>query len=224
MSAPRRGRFITLEGGEGAGKSVQARRLEARLKAVGLEVVRTREPGGSPHAEDLREIILSGFARPVRPGGRGAALRRRADRPSRRDDPAGARPRPMGRQRPFRRLRPAPTRAPRATCRRTSSTASSESPSAANRPRPDADPRPARRGGARAGEREARGGRGGPVRGGGARVPSRRCAAPFSTSRRTSPSAAPSIDALKTEDESRPRSGTRSRRASIRQRWARSAP
>jgi dTMP kinase len=69
MSALRRGRFITLEGGEGAGKSVQARRLEARLKAVGLDVVRTREPGGSPHAEALREVILSGFARPLGPEG-----------------------------------------------------------------------------------------------------------------------------------------------------------
>ncbi len=56
------GRFITLEGGEGVGKSVQARRLEARLAALGLEVVRTREPGGSPGAEALREAILSGFA------------------------------------------------------------------------------------------------------------------------------------------------------------------
>ncbi len=72
MSARRRGRFITLEGGEGAGKSGQARRLEARLKAVGLDVVRTREPGGSPHAEDLREVILSGFARPF--GAEGEAL------------------------------------------------------------------------------------------------------------------------------------------------------
>ena len=68
MTAPR-GRFITLEGGEGAGKSVQARRLEKRLKAAGLDVVRTREPGGSPHAEDLRKVILSGFARPFGPEG-----------------------------------------------------------------------------------------------------------------------------------------------------------
>ena len=67
MIERRRGRFITLEGGEGAGKSVQALRLEARLKAAGLEVVRTREPGGSPHAEALREVILSGFARPLGP-------------------------------------------------------------------------------------------------------------------------------------------------------------
>jgi len=63
----KKGRFVTLEGGEGAGKSVQARRLEARLKAAGLEVVRTREPGGSPHAERLREIILSGSAKPFGP-------------------------------------------------------------------------------------------------------------------------------------------------------------
>jgi dTMP kinase len=57
-----KGRFITLEGGEGVGKSVQARRLQARLAALGLDVVRTREPGGSPGAEALREAILSGFA------------------------------------------------------------------------------------------------------------------------------------------------------------------
>jgi len=65
----RRGRFITLEGGEGVGKSVQALRLEARLKGVGLDVARTREPGGSPNAEVLREVILSGLARPFGPEG-----------------------------------------------------------------------------------------------------------------------------------------------------------
>ncbi|HEY1943547.1 MAG TPA: dTMP kinase [Roseiarcus sp.] len=70
--APARGRFITLEGGEGAGKSVQARRLAARLRALGLTVVLTREPGGSPGAEALREIILSGAA--ARFGPEGEAL------------------------------------------------------------------------------------------------------------------------------------------------------
>jgi dTMP kinase len=60
--APASGRFITLEGGEGAGKSVQARRLAARLGEAGLSVVLTREPGGSPGAEALREVILSGDA------------------------------------------------------------------------------------------------------------------------------------------------------------------
>jgi dTMP kinase len=62
MTERARGRFITLEGGEGTGKSVQAKRLEERLKGLGLEVVRTREPGGTPGAEALREAILSGFA------------------------------------------------------------------------------------------------------------------------------------------------------------------
>ncbi len=69
MSGAPRGRFITLEGGEGAGKSVQAKRLEEKLMTLGLEVVRTREPGGSPHAEQLREAILSGFAAQFGPDG-----------------------------------------------------------------------------------------------------------------------------------------------------------
>jgi dTMP kinase len=69
MTIQARGRFITLEGGEGAGKSVQAKRLEDRLAAVGLAVVRTREPGGSPGAEALREAILSGFAADFSPAG-----------------------------------------------------------------------------------------------------------------------------------------------------------
>ena len=64
-----RGQFITLEGGEGAGKSVQARRLAARLIKLGLDVVLTREPGGSPHAEALREFILSGTAARFGPAG-----------------------------------------------------------------------------------------------------------------------------------------------------------
>ena len=72
MTGAPRGRFITFEGGEGAGKSVQAKRLEITLKELGLEVVRTREPGGSPHAEALREAILSGFARQF--GAEGEAL------------------------------------------------------------------------------------------------------------------------------------------------------
>jgi dTMP kinase len=69
MTHAARGRFITLEGGEGAGKSVQAKRLEDNLKLLGLEVVRTREPGGSPDAEALREAILSGFAAQFGPEG-----------------------------------------------------------------------------------------------------------------------------------------------------------
>ena len=54
------GRFITLEGGEGAGKTTQARLLAERLRAQGREVVLTREPGGTEGAEVLRELLLSG--------------------------------------------------------------------------------------------------------------------------------------------------------------------
>lgn len=57
-----RGRFITFEGGEGAGKSTQVGRLAARLMAEGREVVTTREPGGSPGAESIRELVLKGSA------------------------------------------------------------------------------------------------------------------------------------------------------------------
>ena len=52
--------FITLEGGEGAGKSTQARLLADALLELGLPVLRTREPGGAPGAERLRELLLSG--------------------------------------------------------------------------------------------------------------------------------------------------------------------
>ncbi len=69
MTTQARGRFITLEGGEGVGKSVQAERLEKRLATLGLDVVRTREPGGSRGAEALREAILSGFAADFNPAG-----------------------------------------------------------------------------------------------------------------------------------------------------------
>jgi dTMP kinase len=56
------GRFITLEGGEGAGKSTQLRRLVDRLAERGIRALATREPGGSPRAEDIRDLILSGDA------------------------------------------------------------------------------------------------------------------------------------------------------------------
>jgi dTMP kinase len=57
-----RGRFITLEGGEGAGKSTQARLLADWLRGRGREVVQTREPGGSPGAERIRELLVTGAA------------------------------------------------------------------------------------------------------------------------------------------------------------------
>ena len=60
-----RGRFITFEGGEGSGKSTHAAALAKRLKLFGIEVVLTREPGGSAGAEIIRHILLSGIAKPL---------------------------------------------------------------------------------------------------------------------------------------------------------------
>ena len=55
-----RGRFITFEGGEGAGKSTQIARLKAWLESRGRQVVATREPGGSPGAEMVRKLLVEG--------------------------------------------------------------------------------------------------------------------------------------------------------------------
>ena len=55
-----KGRFITFEGGEGAGKSTQLKRLAESLRQRGIEVVTTREPGGSPGAEQIRGLLVSG--------------------------------------------------------------------------------------------------------------------------------------------------------------------
>jgi dTMP kinase len=57
------GCFITFEGGEGAGKSTQIGRLQRRLEQLGQPVLVTREPGGSPYAEEIRSFILSGRAK-----------------------------------------------------------------------------------------------------------------------------------------------------------------
>ena len=62
-----RGKFITFEGGEGTGKSTQAAMLAIRLEALGLGVLLTREPGGSPGAEIIRHVLLSGAAKPLGP-------------------------------------------------------------------------------------------------------------------------------------------------------------
>jgi dTMP kinase len=59
-----RGRFITFEGGEGAGKSTQSDLLGGWLAEQGVATVQTREPGGSPRAEVLRELLLSGLVAP----------------------------------------------------------------------------------------------------------------------------------------------------------------
>lgn len=55
-----RGRFITLEGGEGVGKSTQIRALSAALEVQGVDVVTTREPGGSDGAEAIRALLMEG--------------------------------------------------------------------------------------------------------------------------------------------------------------------
>jgi dTMP kinase len=64
VDVSRPGCFITLEGGEGAGKSTQARRLAEWLEARGIGVLVTREPGGSPRAEVLRDLLLTGAVAP----------------------------------------------------------------------------------------------------------------------------------------------------------------
>lgn len=65
--APGRGRFITFEGGEGAGKSTQIKKLAERLEAAKVHVVVTREPGGSPGAEIIRHLVLSGMGKLLGP-------------------------------------------------------------------------------------------------------------------------------------------------------------
>jgi dTMP kinase len=55
-----RGRFLTVEGGEGAGKSTQVGLLVAALARAGIPALRTREPGGAPGAEDIRKLLVEG--------------------------------------------------------------------------------------------------------------------------------------------------------------------
>ena len=64
MSVPGRGRFITFEGPEGAGKTTQAARLVSTLRDLGVDVLSTREPGGTALGERIRELLLA----PVRDG------------------------------------------------------------------------------------------------------------------------------------------------------------
>lgn len=64
---PRRGRFITFEGGEGSGKSTHIRTIADRLRATKLRVLVTREPGGSPGAEIIRHLVLAGMGKLLGP-------------------------------------------------------------------------------------------------------------------------------------------------------------
>ena len=102
VSARRHG-SSALEGGEGVGKSTQVQALAEALRERGIDVLVTREPGGSDGAEAIRELLLAGERRPLGAAGRGAALRRRPRRPCREDDPAGAGGWPLGAVRPLRR-------------------------------------------------------------------------------------------------------------------------
>ncbi len=61
--SPGRGRFISFEGGEGSGKSTQIKTLAERLDAVKMRAIVTREPGGSPGAEIIRHLVLSGMGK-----------------------------------------------------------------------------------------------------------------------------------------------------------------
>jgi len=62
-----KGKFITFEGGEGTGKSTQAAMLALKLESLGMGIKLTREPGGSPGAEIIRHVLLSGGAKPLGP-------------------------------------------------------------------------------------------------------------------------------------------------------------
>ncbi|HSD17329.1 MAG TPA: dTMP kinase [Thermomonas sp.] len=67
MTLQRHPRLISIEGGEGAGKSTVLSALREALQAAGEEVVSTREPGGTPLAERIRELLLGGAGEPVHP-------------------------------------------------------------------------------------------------------------------------------------------------------------
>ncbi|MEA2909969.1 MAG: dTMP kinase [Bradyrhizobium sp.] len=64
---PKPGRFITFEGGEGSGKSTQIKTLAERLNGAELRTIVTREPGGSPGAEIIRHLLLSGMGKLLGP-------------------------------------------------------------------------------------------------------------------------------------------------------------
>ena len=92
--------------GRARGSPPRPRSLAERLGGLGIAVVKTREPGGSPGAEIVRDIVLSGLAKPFGLAGGDPAVRRRPPRPSRQPDQARARRRQMGDLRPLHRFHP----------------------------------------------------------------------------------------------------------------------
>lgn len=86
----KRGKFIALEGGEGAGKSTQARLLAEALQKIGQTCVITREPGGTPGAEAIRGLLLGTEGEGWHPPRGSATFRCRAFRPCRAVDCSGA--------------------------------------------------------------------------------------------------------------------------------------
>ena len=113
-----RGRFITFEGGEGTGKSTQIKKLADRLGAARLRTLVTREPGGSPGAEIMRHLVLSGHGQAARPRGRDAAVCGRPRRPCPHRDRACAQAGRLGPLRPLRRLDAGLSGQPRQRARR----------------------------------------------------------------------------------------------------------
>ena len=99
-----RGRFITFEGGEGAGKSTQAAILARRLRIFGIDVLHTREPGGTPRAEAIREVLLSGKAKNFGPLAEAVLFYAARESASGTRDKTGARARRLGCLRPVQRF------------------------------------------------------------------------------------------------------------------------
>ncbi len=101
-----RGSFLSFEGIDGSGKSTQARLLADALRAEGRAVTLTREPGGSPGAEEIRSLVLEGAPERWSPETEILLVHRRPPRPPRTHDPPRARPRRDGDHRPLRRFHP----------------------------------------------------------------------------------------------------------------------
>ena len=195
----RRGRFVTFEGGEGAGKSTQLARLAERLADAGYDVMTTREPGGSPGAEAIRHVLLSGAGKPFGPVAEailfGAA---RADHVADRHR-AGARRRHVGAVRPLHRFDP------RLSGRARPGRSAAHPRAGAGggrRHAPRSDPGARRSGRARPRPRARPAGRApGPVRERGASPSTAPCATPIASWPRPSRSAASLIDASRKADE-----------------------